>query len=165
MANTTFSGPLRTGSISQTTGTSVGTDVKNIGWVQSSQAFFVSLADTTVSTTVVIPARSMITAMHGHVTAIFNSGTSDTFDIGTAGDIDLYVDNTSVGDTIGFHNIGGVPADTENWTDTGATDQRIICTHNAVGTAGTTGGMYVVIDYLQRRNFNNVVDVVTAPTT
>ena len=166
MANTTFSGPLRTGSISQTTGTSVGTDVKNIGWVQSSQAFFVSLGDTTVSTTVVIPARSMITAMHGHVTAIFNSGTSDTFDIGTAGDIDLYVDaNAARGGTIGFHNIGGTTANTSAWTDTGATDQRIICTHTPAGTAGSTGGMYVVIDYLQRRNFNNVVDVVTAPTT
>ena len=83
MANTTFSGPIRTGSITQTTGTSVGTDVKNIGWVQNSQAFFVSIGDTTVSTTVVIPARSMITAIHGHVTEIFNSGTSDDFDIGT----------------------------------------------------------------------------------
>ena len=165
MANTTFSGPIRTGSISHTTGTSVGTDVKNLGWVQNSQAFFVSIGDTTVSTTVVIPARSMITAIHGHVTEIFNTGTSDSFDIGIVGNTDLYVDNTSVGDTIGFHNIGGAPADTVNWTDTGATDQRIICIHNAVGTAGTTGAMYVVIDYLQHRNFNNVVDVVTAPTT
>ena len=96
MANTTFSGPIRTGSISQTTGTSVGDDVKNIGWVQNSQAFFVSLADTTVSTTVVIPARSMITAIHGHVTEIFNSGTSDVFDIGIVGNTDLFVDNTSL---------------------------------------------------------------------
>ena len=164
MANTTFSGPIRTGSITQTTGTSVGTDVKNIGWVQNSQAFFVSIGDTTVSTTVVIPARSMITAIHGHVTEIFNSGTSDDFDIGTT-TTDLYVNGTSVGDTIGFHNIGGAVANTSAWTDTGATDQRIICTHTPAGTAGSTGGMYVVIDYLQRRNFNNVVDVVTAPTT
>lgn len=165
MANTTFSGPIRTGSISHTTGTSVGTDVKNIGWVQNSQAFFVSIGDTTVSTTVVIPARSMITAIHGHVTEIFDSGTSDDFDIGTAGDTDLYVNGTSVGDTIGFHNIGGAVANTSAWTDTGSTDQRIVCVHNAVGTAGSTGKMYVVIDYLQHRNFNNVVDVVTAPTT
>jgi len=161
MANTTFSGPIRTGSISQTTGTSVGDDVKNIGWVQNSQAFFVSIGTATLNTTVVIPARSMITAIHGHVTEIFNSGTSDIFDIGIVGNTDLFVDNTSVGDTIGFHNIGGAPADTVNWTDTGATDQRVICVHTPAGTAGTTGAMYVVIDYLQHRNFNNVVDVVT----
>ncbi len=160
MANTTFSGPIRTGSISQTTGTSVGDDVKNIGWVQNSQAFFVSIGTTTLNTTVVIPARSMITAMHGHITEIFNSGTSDTFDIGIVGNDDLYVDaNAAIGGTIGFHNIGGTTANTSAWTDTGATDQRIICTHTAVGTAGTTGAMYVVIDYLQHRNFNNVVDV------
>jgi hypothetical protein len=162
MANTTFSGPIRTGSISQTTGTSVGDDVKNIGWVQNSQAFFVSIGDTTLNTTVVIPARSMITAMHGHVTAIFNSGTSDTFDIGIVGNDDLYIDaNAAIGGTIGFHNVGGATANTSAWTDTGATDQRVVCTHTPVGTAGTTGAMYVVIDYLQHRNFNNVVDVVT----
>tara|TARA_R100000995_G_scaffold84837_1_gene65113 strand:+ start:3439 stop:3936 length:498 start_codon:yes stop_codon:yes gene_type:complete len=165
MANTTFSGPIRTGSISHTTGTSVGTDVKNIGWVQNSQAFFVSIGDTTVSTTVVIPARSMITAIHGHVTEVFDSGTSDDFDIGTAVSSALYVNGTSVGDTIGFHNIGGAVANTSAWTDIGATDQRIVCVHNAAGTAGSAGKMYVVIDYLQHRNFNNVVDVVTAPTT
>ena len=154
MANTTFSGPIRTGSISHTTGTSVGTDVKNIGWVQNSQAFFVSIGDTTVSTTVVIPARSMITAIHGHVTEVFDSGTSDDFDIGTAVSSALYVNGTSVGDTIGFHNIGGAVANTSAWTDIGATDQRIVCVHNAAGTAGSAGKMYVVIDYLQHRNFN-----------
>ena len=112
MANTTFSGPIRTGSITQTTGTSVGTDVKNIGWVQSSQAFFVSLGDTTLSTTVVIPARSMITSMKAHVTSIFNSGTSDTFDIGVGSEPDRFVDGTTVGGTIGYHNIGGAVCDT-----------------------------------------------------
>ena len=31
MATTTFSGPIKAGTISYTTGTTVGTDVKNIG--------------------------------------------------------------------------------------------------------------------------------------
>jgi len=161
MANTTFSGPIRTGSISQTTGTAVGDDVKNIGWVQSSQAFFVSVADTTLATTVVIPARSMITSIDTHVTALFNSGTNNTFDIGVSSSIDKYVDAFPRSGTLGFYPLSGTTAKVAAWTDTQKDDVRIICTHTATGSAGTTGGMYVIINYLQHRNFNNVVDVVT----
>ena len=33
MASTTFSGPIKAGTISNTTGTTVGDDVKNVGFV------------------------------------------------------------------------------------------------------------------------------------
>ena len=39
MATTTFSGPIKAGTISNTTGTTVGTDVKNIGQVLMAQTF------------------------------------------------------------------------------------------------------------------------------
>jgi hypothetical protein len=38
MANTTFSGPIRAGNILDTTGTTVGTNVSNIGSVVMSQS-------------------------------------------------------------------------------------------------------------------------------
>ena len=37
MANTTFSGPIRSGSISNTTGTTVGTNMANVGSVLVTQ--------------------------------------------------------------------------------------------------------------------------------
>ena len=39
MANTTFSGPILAGTIKNTTGTTVGTDMKNTGQVMMSQTF------------------------------------------------------------------------------------------------------------------------------
>ena len=39
MANTTFSGPILAGTIKNTTGTTVGTDMKNTGQVIMSQTF------------------------------------------------------------------------------------------------------------------------------
>ena len=44
MANTTFSGPILAGSIKYTTGTTVGTDIKNTGQVVMSQTFAADLS-------------------------------------------------------------------------------------------------------------------------
>ena len=37
MASTTFSGPIKAGTIANTTGTTVGDDVKNVGFVKMAQ--------------------------------------------------------------------------------------------------------------------------------
>ena len=39
MATTTFSGPVKAGTIKNTTGTTVGTDMKNTGYVVMAQSF------------------------------------------------------------------------------------------------------------------------------
>ena len=57
MATTTFSGPIKAGPISNTTGTTVGDNVKNTGHVLMVQSFHISNSDTTdTSENVVIPA-------------------------------------------------------------------------------------------------------------
>ena len=86
MAITTFSGPIKAGTIKNTSGTTLGTDVKNTGQVVMAQTF--STGDTLDSgasaaneTTVIIPANSQIidivldkvTAM-GTNTAVFSVG-------------------------------------------------------------------------------------------
>ncbi len=40
MANTTFSGPIKAGTIKDTTGTNVGTDVKKVGFVKIAQTAY-----------------------------------------------------------------------------------------------------------------------------
>ena len=63
MANTTFSGPILAGSIKYTTGTTVGTDIKNTGQVVMSQTFAADLSSGAITadvTNVVIPANSQI---------------------------------------------------------------------------------------------------------
>ncbi len=65
MATTTFSGPIKAGTISNTTGTTLGKDVKNTGQVVMAQTFTTGStlddgASTANTTTVVIPANSQI---------------------------------------------------------------------------------------------------------
>ena len=44
MANTTFSGPIRAGNIRNTTGTTVGTNIANVGYVVMCQDTVADLA-------------------------------------------------------------------------------------------------------------------------
>jgi hypothetical protein len=44
MANTTFSGPIRAGTISNTTGTTLGDNVANVGQVVMSQSIMIDAA-------------------------------------------------------------------------------------------------------------------------
>ena len=59
MGTTTFSGPIKAGTIKNTTGTTVGTDVANVGQVVMSQTFSADLSGGALAasvTDVVIPA-------------------------------------------------------------------------------------------------------------
>ena len=57
MANTTFSGPILAGGIKNTTGTTVGTNMKNTGQVVMSQTVAVDQTATTDTTNIIIPAN------------------------------------------------------------------------------------------------------------
>ena len=46
MATTTFSGPIKAGTIANTTGTTVGTDMANVGFVVMSQSAAITQSTT-----------------------------------------------------------------------------------------------------------------------
>jgi hypothetical protein len=64
MANTTFSGPIKAGNIFNTTGTTVGTNVSNVGSVVMAQSKTIDIigaaADTIFRSIATIPANSQI---------------------------------------------------------------------------------------------------------
>ena len=63
MASTSFSGPIKAGTIKETTGTTLGSNIKNTGQVVMAQTFAVSLASGAIAAAVqdvVIPAKSQI---------------------------------------------------------------------------------------------------------
>ena len=73
MASTTFSGPVKSGTIKETTGTTVGTDVNNVGFVLMAQSAVIDITGTTATTTVgVIPANSKITEVMLNITDTYN---------------------------------------------------------------------------------------------
>ena len=140
MAITTFSGPIKAGTIKNTSGTTLGTNVKNTGQVVMAQTF--STGDTLDSgassaneTTVIIPANSQIidivldkpTAMV-NATCVFSVGDTtggnttfvNSYSITTASGAGRAYPTTEAGGTLGWADIGS--ADLRlTWTSTGAT--------------------------------------------
>jgi hypothetical protein len=99
MANTTFSGPIRSGSISNTTGTTVGTNMANVGSVLVSQTEAVDQTATTSTTNIIIPANSQLVFAKLFVSVVWN-GVATTAGLGYVGDATAF---TAVGwITVGY---------------------------------------------------------------
>ena len=141
MGTTTFSGPVKAGTIREGTGL-------NTGFVLMAQSAVIDIIGATVTSEVgIIPANSQIVDVILNVTTINNDGGTATVQIGHAGDTDEYLPATNVkalGTTRGTIGADG--------TDIGATDQTV----NAVFTAGTgngaTGAATVTVLYMQNNN-------------
>ena len=144
MATTTFSGPIKAGTISNTTGTTVGTDVKNIGQVLMAQTFSTGTtldggASAANSTDVIIPANSQIvdivldvpTAIAG-ATCVFSIG--DTVG-GNATFINLFSIAAGAG-TVGRNYPTSEAGGTLEWADIGSADLRLTWTSTGASDAG-----------------------------
>ena len=156
MGTTTFSGPVKAGTISNTTGTTLGTDVKNTGQVTMAQTFSTGTslaagASAANATTVVIPANSQIidivldcpSAMAG-ATAVLSIGDSvggnatflNTFSISVASGVGRKYPTTEAGGALA-------------WADTGTADKKLTWT-----TTGATSGGEVRATVLYQQNIN-----------
>jgi hypothetical protein len=58
MAQTTFSGPIKAGTISNTTGTTLGSNIANVGQVVMSQSASITQSTSAAESGIVIPANS-----------------------------------------------------------------------------------------------------------
>ena len=151
MATTTFSGPIKAGTIKQTTGTTVGTDMKNTGQVVMAQTTGIDLSGGVISaeaTAMIIPANSqLIDIVFDVVTAA--SGTTD-ISVGIVGGSAVqYVNTYTIGTTAGRHypttDAGGASV----WEDVGTSDVRM----NVSNSAGTNAGE-VRLTVLYQQNIN-----------
>ena len=153
MATTTFSGPIKAGTISNTTGTTVGTNMKNTGQVVMAQSFAASLAGgalAATATSVIIPANSQIVdCVFDVITA---SSDATNISVGFVGGLATALVNTfAIGTTAGRKypttQAGGALA----WEDIGASDQRINVTNSAATSAGE---VRITILYQQNNNLS-----------
>jgi hypothetical protein len=150
MANTTFSGPIKAGTIKDTTGTTLGTDVKNTGQVVMVQSQAVTQADGT--TNIVIPANSQILDIELSVTVAWD-GVASTAGLGWTGDATALTAAAAVaGGTLGIVEAGPGADATRvgNWADVGTTDRRILVTNTNTG-AGTG---FLTVRYVQNNNLS-----------
>ena len=138
MATTTFSGPIKAGTIRNTTGTTLGTDIKNTGQVVMSQTVALDLSSGAVAaetTNVVIPAYSqIIDVVIDQITA---ANTTTNYSIGdTVGGaatiVNTYASGTTAGRKYPTTEAGGALA----WEDVGSADIRLTLTSSATTTSG-----------------------------
>lgn len=147
MGITTFSGPIRAGTINSTTGTTLGTNVRNVGSVVLTQFFPITQAGTTTAqgTTIVLPANSHIMNIQLLATTAWST-TSNTVSIGTTATATELVAATAA-NTIGITALtpGTDATRTANWDDTGTADKRIFVLSNGTGAGVGT----LIVRYIQ----------------
>lgn len=146
MGVSTFSGPIRAGNIANTTGTTLGDNVRNVGSVVLVQHVPITQAGTATAqgTTIVLPVNSHILNMQMVVTAAW-TGAATTFSVGTTATSTELV-SAAAGGTIGVIglNPGSDATRTANWDDTGTTDKRIFVLSANTGTGtGTLTVRYI----------------------
>ena len=151
MAQTTFSGPILAGTIKNTTGTTVGSDIKNTGQVLMAQTAAVDLSNGAIAASaldIVIPANSqLVDIVFDSITAA--SGATNISIGKVGGAATAYVNTFAIGTTVGLKRptteAGGALA----WEDVGSTDVRFNVTNSAATSAGE---LRVTIMYLQNNN-------------
>jgi hypothetical protein len=154
MANTTFSGPIKAGTIKDTTGSTVGTDVANVGSVVMTQATNVVFGDDGTTTTIAtLPANSQIIEIYVDVTTAFDAGTTNTLDLGDGSTADQFADALDVSSAarlLATSDVSQIP----NLIDIGASDVQVVATYNQTGTAATAGAATVTVVYVQNNNLS-----------
>jgi len=151
MGTTTFSGPIKAGTIKETTGTTVGTDMKNTGQVVMAQTFAIALGGGAIAaqaSDVIIPANSQIIDCIFDVITAANAGTNISVGF-VGGAANTLVNAHSIGTTAGRQypttTAGGALA----WEDIGTSDQRL----NFTNSAGTNAGeVRITVTYQQNNN-------------
>ena len=142
MGTTTFSGPVKAGTIRQ--GSSA-----NIGTLVCAQSAAITEAASEASTGIIIPANSQIINFYVLIQTAWDGGTN-TLDIGTSDDADLYCDGLPA-TVVGNHRVTAAYTGTEaNWRDVGTSDVTIYVDSVAAGN----GAGVVTVQYLQNRHLS-----------
>ena len=154
MGTTTFSGPIKAGTLKETTGSTVGTNVANTGFVLMAQsANIVYAANGTTTTIATLPANSQIFQITLDVTTAFDAGTTNTIDFGDGTTADKYADALAAGSQARVLATSDV-SQIGNLIDVGTSDIQVIATYNQSGSAASAGAATATVLYLQNRNLS-----------
>ena len=153
MATTTFSGPIKAGTIKNTTGTTVGTDMKNTGQVVMAQTHAIDLSGGAIAaeaTDVIIPANSqLIDIVFDSITA--SSGATNISIGKVGGGAAIFVNTFAIGTTVGLKRPTTEAGGSLAWEDIGTSDVRLNVTNSA---ATSSGECRFTITYQQNNNLS-----------
>ena len=141
MGTTTFSGPIKVGTVREGANSNLG----NILMAQSAVIDIIGATNTTAVG--IIPANSQIVDVILNVTTANDDGSTATVKIGHAGDDDEYLAATNVKAVATTR--GTIGAD---GTDIGTTDQTVNAIYTAANGNGAAGAATVTVLYIQNNN-------------
>ena len=156
MGTTTFSGPIKAGTIKDTTGTTLGTDVKNTGQVVMAQSAYIDITGASHLNQVIatIPAKSQITDVVLNVTEVNDDTGAATVSVGTIADADAFIASANVQALATTY--GTLDAEASN---VGSTDIQVVADYTGTDGDGTTGNATVTVKYLQNAQIAIAGDV------
>jgi len=160
MGTTTFSGPIKAGTIKNTTGTTVGDNVKNTGQVVMSQSIMIDsqvAAGTTTYNVGVIPDNSQLLGVTIRVAIASNAGGTATVSVGVVGKTTQFlIANTNVKAIAETKTLANGSLDT---ADRFSGDSQITATLISAGAAATAGQVTVTFTYVQGNNLQDAAAI------
>jgi hypothetical protein len=153
MATTTFSGPIKAGTIRNTTGTTLGSNVANVGSVVMTQSSDTALTHATTTATalgIIIPANSQILNINIVVESLFTNSNTTTIAVGNA---------TGTPTNLGAaHNVSAtavgplkmLQASAGAWDNIGTSDIELFGI--VVANSASAGKARIVVEYTQNNN-------------
>jgi len=149
MATTTFSGPIKAGDIPNTTGTTVGTNVRNVGSVLMAQSAVIDIIGASADTTVaVLPANSQVVNCILNITTANDDTNAATVTVGVTGNTNAFLTSTNA-KAIGLTQSTAIEA---VGTDVGANGTAVVAYFTATDGDGTNGAATVTVLYIQDNN-------------
>jgi hypothetical protein len=143
MGKTTFTGPVRSGDILNTSGTTIGSNVKNVGSVVMVQTYPITqaLTATALGTTIVLPANSHILNIQMLNTTAWDA--TNTLSVGTSATATELVALTAM--TTGLVSLtpGTDATRTGNWDDTITGKRIFVKSANTGAGVGTITVRYI----------------------
>ena len=160
MGTTTFSGPIKAGTIKNTTGTTVGENVKNTGQVVMAQSIMIDsavAAGTTTYNVGVIPGDSQLLGVTLRVAIASNAGGTATLSVGMVGKTtQFFIANTNVKTAAETKTLAAGGLDT---ADRFSGDSQITATLISAGATATAGQITVTLTYVQDNNLQDATAV------
>ena len=147
MGTTTFSGPIKAGTINETTGTTLGSNVRNTGHVTMVQGKDINITGASANTNIaVIPANSQVLFVHVDVTEVSNDTGAATFSVGTTSNATAF---TAAANCKALGRSSQSAAALGLMSNVGSSDIKVVGVFTGANGDGNTGAITTSVTYAQ----------------
>ena len=158
MGTTTFSGPIKAGTINETTGSTLGSNVKNTGHVTMVQGKDINITGATANTNIaVIPANSQVLFVHVDVTTVSNDTNAATFSVGTTSNATAF---TAAANCKALGRTSQSAAALGLMSNVGSSDIKVVGVFTGTDGDGNTGAITTSVTYAQDNGLQRTFTIV-----